>query len=94
MTIIPRSAEPLVNDVLADEELRQRVVLHLASCRTELGGLIVSVSDSSVTLSGKLPTFFLRQLAIERTRHVAGVRRLIDHIEVPAFLNGFRKHAK
>jgi osmotically-inducible protein OsmY len=94
MTSLPRAAEPLVNDALADEELRQRVILHLASCRPELERLIVTVNDGCVTLSGEVNTFFLRQLAIERTRHIAGVRLLVDHIEVPAFVVGLRKHAK
>jgi osmotically-inducible protein OsmY len=94
MPSIPRAAEPLVNDVLADEELRQRVALHLGNCRPELEGLTVTVNDGSVTLSGEVPTFFLRQLAIERTRHVAGVRRLVDQIDVPVCIARFNNHAK
>lgn len=94
MTILQRIAEPLLNDFVADEELRQRVVLHLASCRPELEGLVVSAKDGTVTLAGEVPTYYLRQLGIERAKHIAGVRRVIDLIEVPAHLNGFRRHAK
>lgn len=94
MQIMPRIPEPLVSDLPADEELRRRVIIHLANCRPELRELIVEVRDTTVTLSGELPTFFLRQLAIERTRRVTGVRLLVDHIDVPALLNGFRSRPK
>lgn len=94
MSMIPLTAEPVVSDVLGDENLRQRVVLHLANCRPELRGLIIFAKDGTVTLSGEVPTYYLRQLSIERTRHVAGVRQLIDFIEVPAELDGFRRLAK
>jgi hypothetical protein len=94
MTTIPRSAEPVTSDVLGDEDLRQRVVLYLSLCRPELQGIVVSAKDGTVTLMGEVPTYYLRQLSIERTRHVAGVRQLIDLIEVPAGLDGFRRHAK
>lgn len=94
MSNIPSIAEPLVNDVFADSELRQRILLHLAGCRPELQGLTVTVTNGSVTLAGELPTFFLRQLAIERTRHIAGVRLLVDHIDVPVLVARFNNHAK
>lgn len=83
VTIVPRIAEPLIHDPLCNEELRQRVVLHLVSCRPELCVVEAIVEDGTVTLNGELPTFFLRQLAVERTRRVAGVRRLVDQIVVP-----------
>ena len=82
MALIPQLGAPLVVDPLGDEELKQRVVLHLTSCRPELCGIEVIVEDGTVTLRGELPTFFLRQLAIERTRRVAGVRLLVDGVEV------------
>jgi len=94
MTLIPRMAEPLIHDPLCNEELRQRVVLHLASCRPELCGLDAIVEDGTVTLRGELPTFFLRQLAFERARRVAGVRLLVDQIEVPELPNGIHRTPK
>ena len=94
MTLVPRIAEPLVDDPLGNEELRQRVVLHLTSCRTELCGIEAIVDDGTVTLRGELPTFFLRQLAIERTRRVAGVRLLVDRIEVLPLPDGIRRTPK
>lgn len=87
-------AELLIHDSSSNEELRQRVVLHLASCRMEFCGLNANVEDGTVTLRGELPTFFLRQLAIERTRRLAGVRRMVDEIEVPTFLHGFHRSPK
>ena len=94
MTLVPRIAEPLIHDPVCNEELRQRIVLHLSSCRTELGAIEVLTEDGTVTLRGPLPTFFLRQLAIERVRHIAGVRSLVDQIDVPALANGFRATPK
>ncbi len=94
MTLVPRIAEPLIHDPVCNEELRQRIVLHLASCRPELGAIDILTEDGTVTLRGPLPTFFLRQLAIERVRHIAGVRCLVDQIDVPALANGFRAAPK
>lgn len=94
MSTIPQSAEPVTSDVLGDEDLRQRVVLYLAGCRPELQGIVVSAKDGTVTLMGEVPTYYLRQLSIERTRHVGGVRHLIDLIEVPADVKGFHRYAK
>lgn len=87
-------AESLIHDSSSNEELRQRVVLHLTSCRLEFCGFNANVEEGSVTLRGELPTFLLRQLAIERTRRVAGVRRLVDEIEVPAIARGFHRSPK
>ena len=94
MTLVPRISEPLVDDPLCNEELRQRVVLHLTSCRSELCGIEAIVEDGTVTLRGELPTFFLRQLAIERTRRVAGVRLLVDRIEVLPLPGGIQRTPK
>ena len=87
-------AKSLIHDSSSNKELRQWVVLHLASCRLEFCGLNAIAEDGTVTLRGELPTFFLRQLAIERTRRVAGVRRMVDEIEVPAILHGFHRSPK
>jgi osmotically-inducible protein OsmY len=94
MTLFPQIAEPLLRDSRCDEELRDRVALHLRSCRPELRRVEVLVKDGIVTLRGELSTFFLRQLAAERTRRVAGVRLLVDQIEVPPLLHGFHRSPK
>jgi hypothetical protein len=43
----------------------------------------VSIDRGTVTLRGTFPTFYDRQLAIEVTRRVAGVMRVIDELTVP-----------
>jgi osmotically-inducible protein OsmY len=94
MTLVPQNVEPAIHDPMCNDELRQRVVLHLASCRREFCRVEVLVEDGAVTLRGELPTFFLRQLASERTRRVAGVRLLVDRIEVSARLNDIPHNPK
>ena len=94
MTLVPQNAEPVIHDPMGNDELRRRVVLHLASCRPELCVIEVLVEDGIVTLCGELSTFFLRQLAAERTRRVAGVRLLVDQIEVPGRLNDIPRNPK
>jgi len=94
MATTSRTNDPVALDPQASAELRQRVVLHLAACRPDLAGLAVLVADGTVTLRGPLPTFFLRQLAVERTRHVAGVRQLVDQIEVTAIHSGPERKPK
>lgn len=94
MTLVPLIPESLIRESSENEELRLRVVLHLTSCRQELCGIVVQVEEGTVTLHGELPTFFLRQLAIERTRRVAGVLHLVDQIEVPPLLHGFHRTPK
>ena len=91
MAPAPQLGEPQIEDPLGNKELQQRVVLHLASCRPELCGIEVVVEDGAVTLRGELPTFFLRQVAIERTRRVAGVRSIVDRIEVAPLTNGIQR---
>jgi hypothetical protein len=66
----------------ADSELAKRVRIFLVNSRGELGGLEVQVQDGVVTLAGSVPTFYLRQLATACARRVAGVRNIIDGIEV------------
>lgn len=94
MTLVPRVVEPVIHDPMCNDELRRRVVLHLASCRPELCRVEVLVEDGTVTLHGELSTFFLRQLAAERTRRVAGVRLLVDLIEVSGRLNDIPRTPK
>ena len=67
----------------ADEELCQRVRLILGEVRRPgVSKLIVQASDGTVTLQGKVTTFFVRQLAIGSARRVTGVRKVIDQIVV------------
>jgi hypothetical protein len=68
---------------LEESELQRRVKLHVAATRPELARLSVWAHGSTVRLSGQVASFYLRQLALEAAKHVAGVQRVIDDLEVP-----------
>jgi osmotically-inducible protein OsmY len=66
-----------------DCELLQRLSVHLrqqgfAPYRT----LALCVENGVVELQGRLPTFHLRQVAVECVKRVAGVTRVVDRISV------------
>jgi len=66
-----------------DRELHQRLIIHLgqqgfAPYRT----LGLCVENGVVELQGRLPTFHLRQVAVESAKRVAGVTRVVDRIAV------------
>ena len=66
-----------------DLELARRVKLFLAhQPRPALRYLRVEARGSSVTLRGLVTTYYERQLALQCSRRVAGVRELIDEIIV------------
>ena len=66
-----------------DSRLARRVSLFLASQpRPALRYLHVQASGSSVTLRGLVTSYYERQLALQASRQVAGVRQLIDEITV------------
>lgn len=50
----------------------------------------ISVDRGTVTLRGSFPTFYDRQLAIEVTRRVAGVLRVVDELTVAPYRDGQR----
>ncbi len=64
-------------------DLENRVTLHLHSLRPEFRNLRVEAQGGAVRLSGRVTSFYLRQLAFAATRRVAGVQRVSDAIEVP-----------
>lgn len=47
-----------------------------------LRSLIVTVDNGVVLVLGRVPTFYLRQIAIECIKSVAGVTRVLDRIDV------------
>jgi len=66
-----------------DSVLARRVQLFLASQpRPALRYLQVEARGSTVTLRGLVTTYYERQLALQCSRQVAGVRELIDKITV------------
>ncbi len=68
---------------LEENELQRRVKLHVAATRTELAKVCVRAHGGTVRLSGQVASFYLRQLALEAAKHVAGVQYVVDEIEVP-----------
>ena len=68
----------------ADQDLSMRVVNFLHDRHVpSLRQLEVSAKDGNVTLCGQVSTFYHKQLAIHACQRVAGVRRIIDQLDVP-----------
>jgi len=67
---------------IPDRDLRSRVLLFLAQRGHQpLTKLEVEAHEGVVTLRGRLPSFYQRQLALACASHVAGVIRVVDLIE-------------
>jgi osmotically-inducible protein OsmY len=68
---------------LADRDLEQRVANYLFNRRKPTSRRIdVKVVGGTVTLCGRVRSFYERQLCIHCCQRVAGVRGLVDRIEV------------
>ena len=66
-----------------DEDLRFRVVNFLVQRNmSSLRRIGVEAQDGLVTLRGNVRSFYEKQLCLNCVRHVAGVIRLVDQIEV------------
>ena len=48
----------------------------------QLRRLVVTVSDGEVVITGRVPSFYLKQLAQEAIRPTLGRRRLLNRVEV------------
>lgn len=46
--------------------------------------LVVTVSEAEVIITGKVPSYYLKQLAQETVRPTLGERRLLNRVEVSA----------
>jgi osmotically-inducible protein OsmY len=69
--------------VTKDQDLERRVVSYLAArYLPSLRQLHVSVQEGTVTLRGSVRSFYEKQIAIHSCQRVAGVRRLIDAVDV------------
>lgn len=67
----------------ADQDLSSRVSNYLHTLnRPSLRGLTVEVRQGEVILSGQLPTYYEKSLALNACQRVAGVMKLCDTIEV------------
>ena len=67
----------------ANEDLKTRVQLYLSAQRPEFQKLLVGADHGTVELSGQASSFYLRQLAVSAASRVAGVRHIVDGINVP-----------
>jgi len=66
-----------------DCDLQRRVRAFLAGRHHQaLRRLRVDVEADAVVLSGTVPTFHQRQVAVECAKHVAGVLRVVDRLNV------------
>lgn len=75
------STNPAVDP--ADHDLRRRVVLFLAGRHMlSLRYLEVEARGGTVTLRGRVGSFYEKQLSRQCCRRVAGVLELVDHVEV------------
>ena len=67
----------------SDRDLEQRVLGFLRQWQIpSLRRIIVKVCEGTVTLHGRVPSFYQRQLCLACCQRVAGVLKLIDEIEV------------
>ena len=75
---------PLLEDpIRRDDELRLRVVNFLADSNMPgLRHLEVAAAGGTVTLRGRVRTYYEKQLCRQRCRRVAGVVQLVDHVVV------------
>jgi len=48
----------------------------------QLRRLVVTVSEREVVITGRVPSFYLKQLAQETVRPSIGLRRLLNRVEV------------
>jgi hyperosmotically inducible protein len=74
----------VVTLVSADAALAERVEQVLAAERPPLGGVVVSVANGVVALSGRVPTDAERERAERAARRVDGVREVRNELAVVA----------
>ncbi|HEV3023193.1 MAG TPA: BON domain-containing protein [Pirellulales bacterium] len=67
----------------SSDDLTHRARLFLAATNLpNLRRIRVDLAGDVVVLSGRVPSFYERQTAVERVRRVAGVFQVADQIEV------------
>jgi osmotically-inducible protein OsmY len=66
----------------ADADLARNVRLFLGAHRNGFQRITVWAESGTVRLSGPVGSFFLRQMAIAMAKRVAGVRHVVDDLEV------------
>ena len=78
-----QESQILCHENQEDAELRRRIVGYLATKHLpNLRRLSVNAAGGKVTLRGRVDSFHEKQVAIHSCRRVAGVRDLVDNVEV------------
>ena len=67
----------------AAEQIKRDVERALADER-DLRPIEVTVAGNEVTLMGRVPTFWAKSQAIQKTLEVAGVETVVSELEIPA----------
>jgi osmotically-inducible protein OsmY len=66
-----------------DRDLKQRIVRYLSEMqRQPLRDIQVQVDRGHVTLTGRLSSFYEKQLCLQCFQQVQGVTRVVDQIDV------------
>lgn len=69
--------------VTQDQDLKRRVISFLAGrYLPSLRQLQVDVEEGTVTIRGQVASFYEKQVAIHSCQRVAGVRKLVDAVDV------------
>ena len=66
----------------SDHDLLQRVTRFLDERGCRALGIELDVEQRCVVVHGRVPSYYMRQLALECIKRVAGVTRVIDRISV------------
>ncbi len=76
-------AEPSTTQVRTDLSTvaRQYLESHPHFCGRS-SGVVIAQKDQDLFVTGRVPTFYLKQLVQEALRHVPGVQYVYNHIDV------------
>ena len=81
-TLTDRDAS-IIRDADQDLDLQRRVVSFLADCHMPgLRQVAVDAQKGVVTLSGRVRTYYEKQIGQQRGRRVGGVVKLVDRVDV------------
>jgi osmotically-inducible protein OsmY len=77
------SIEGTVPSKVSNDELARRVKIFLSSRhQPSFRHLHIDASGGTVTLRGRVSSFYEKQLSYQCCRHVAGVFKIIDQVDV------------
>lgn len=79
VAIAERSASSVRNDL---STIAKQYLESHPHFRGRTNGVLIDQDGRDLCLSGRLPTFYLKQLVQEAVRHVPGVQNVVNHIDV------------